>query len=152
MKTTRSFKKSVMLTSQARGDSSSPLPAASSSVTSRGPLALPSTSFSPSLTIPSSSHLSQQSYRPFYLHEREAMATTTTRSTTPSSSLLAAPLASQDQSFWSTLTVPFIGKPPVKTVVVPRAIIEPDPPTVRTAKTVMCSFKVCIFHFSFLFL
>lgn len=111
-RTTRSFKKSVLLTSRGTeglGIPPSPPPLSSTAYTTRSALALP-----PVPTI----------CPPFRPEEEERPC--------------------------SSLTVPFLGRAPVKTVTVPRVLVEPDPPVVRTAKTVMCSFKVCrvcAFHF-----
>lgn len=55
---------------------------------------------------------------------------------------LALPPPESPQVYYSVLKLPFIGRAPLKTVCVPRAIVEPEPPTVKTAKTVLCSYKV----------
>lgn len=96
---TKSYKKSVLLTSLARDNDDSIRPTATATSSLPFTLALPP----PEAT-----------------------------SLTPSSG----------EIFYSVLKIPFIGRAPIKTVCVPRAIVEPEPPTVKTAKTVLCSYKV----------
>ena len=63
---------------------------------------------------------------------------------TERSSSLHATTVFHPQTFCCVLTMPFLGRAPSKTVTVPKALVEADPPTVRTAKTVMCSYKVSV--------
>lgn len=130
-RTTKSYKKSVMLTSHLR--SSSPIRDASSAsgagVGGGGPLALPSPGSS-------SSSLSRMK------------GGTTVASLFPSSSTTAGGGGGAGtffpQTYCCILTIPFLGRAALKTVTVPKAMVETDPPTVRTAKTVLCSYKVCL--------
>lgn len=67
------------------------------------------------------------------------------------SSLPLSSTAPNEPKF-SVLKIPFIGRAPMKTVSVPRAIVESEPPTVKTAKTVLCSYKVTCHSQLFIFL
>lgn len=70
------------------------------------------------------------------------MMTSVTRSCVSPSPLALPPPKEPPKTVCSVLNVPFLGKAPLKTVIVPGATVEPEPPTVRTAKTILCSYKV----------
>lgn len=73
---------------------------------------------------------------------QESDDTSVAESSARLSTLALASPSSPSEAKYSVLKIPFIGRAPMKTVCVPRAIVEPEPPTVKTAKTVLCSYKV----------
>lgn len=149
--TRSSYKKSVLLTSQMRSsspaqDQGSPLSCTTSSAAAGAGVGRPGsssscTSSSYPLALPSPVTTSTSSMS-------RVKAVTTFHQSQSTGSLTMAGIGGGGasggfpQTYCCILTIPFLGRSPVKTVPVPKARVEMDPPTVKTAKTVMCSYKV----------
>ncbi|KAI1294930.1 Filamin-A [Halotydeus destructor] len=74
--------------------------------------------------------------------EKVVSMTTVTRTKSPNPPPLIVQLPQAlPRKHFTVLAMPFLGKPRLKTVIVPGATVEAEPATVRTSKTLMCSYK-----------
>lgn len=156
-RTTKSYKRSVLLTSLMRDeDSDTPIGRTSDDTESGAGAAvvpsLPATTAGATTGSPSDSRMTKAVTTTATTKQRTTTSTGSRKErTTASALLLHSPVIPFPRTYCSILSIPFLGRAPLKTVPVPKALVEMDPPTVRTAKTVLCSYKVRKKNLSFFF-